>query len=46
MKVLWYVLAAAAVVIIAYMVVGRLFPEWIDQFLYSAEELEILNGKI
>lgn len=27
----------------AYMLLGRLCPEWIDQFLYSPEELEILN---
>ena len=32
------VLAAAAVA-----VVGRMAPEWLDRFLYSAEELEILH---
>lgn len=40
-------LIAVAVVLIlivaAYMVVGRLCPEWIDSFLYTPEELEILR---
>ena len=31
------------VLVAAYMAVGRLCPEWIDQFLYTPEELEILN---
>ena len=24
-------------------VAGRMYPDWIDQFLYSAEELEIIK---
>ena len=27
----------------AYVAVGHFFPDWIDQFLYTPEELEILN---
>ena len=42
-KILLIILAVFVLVVIAYMVVGRLCPEWIDQFLYSPEELEILN---
>jgi hypothetical protein len=29
--------------LVAYMAVGRLCPEWIDQFLYTPEELDIIN---
>ena len=42
-KVLLIILAIFVVLVIAYMAVGRLCPEWIDQFLYTPEELEILN---
>lgn len=42
-RVLWILLAVLVLLVVAYMVVGRLCPEWIDQFLYSPEELEILN---
>lgn len=42
-RVVLIVLAVFVLIVIAYMVVGRLCPEWIDQFLYSPEELEILN---
>lgn len=42
-KILLIILAVFVLVVIAYMAVGRLCPEWIDQFLYSPEELEILN---
>ena len=42
-RVLWILLAVLVLLIVAYMAVGRLCPEWIDQFLYSPEELEILN---
>lgn len=42
-KVLLVILAIFVVLVIAYMAVGRLCPEWIDQFLYTPEELEILN---
>lgn len=43
LKVCIVILAVVLVLFIAYAVVGRLCPEWIDRFLYSAEELEILN---
>ncbi len=42
-RALLIVLAVLVVLVVAYMAVGRLCPEWIDQFLYSPEELEILN---
>lgn len=35
--------ALAVLLLIALAVVGRMAPEWVDQFLYSAEELRILN---
>ena len=37
------ILAIFVLLLVAYMAVGRLCPEWIDQFLYTPEELEILN---
>lgn len=43
LKVCIVILAVIVVLFIAYAAVGRLCPEWIDRFLYSAEELEILN---
>ncbi|MBR5300933.1 MAG: hypothetical protein IKU36_11925 [Bacteroidales bacterium] len=36
----------AVLLLIALAVVGRMVPEWVDQFLYSAEELRILNHVI
>lgn len=42
-KMLLVVLIVLVVLVAAYMAVGRLCPEWIDQFLYTPEELEILN---
>ena len=42
-KVMLIILSVFALIVIAYMAVGRLCPEWIDQFLYTPEELEILN---
>ena len=42
-KILLWVLIVLAVLVVAYMAVGRLCPEWIDRFLYTPEELEILN---
>ena len=42
-KILIAVLVTFVAAVVIYMVVGRLFPEWIDQFLYSAEELEIMR---
>jgi hypothetical protein len=38
------IIAALAVLfLITLAVVGRMSPEWVDQFLYSPEELRILN---
>ena len=42
-KMLLVVLIVLVILVAAYMAVGRLCPEWIDQFLYTPEELEILN---
>ena len=42
-KFLLVVLIVLVILVAAYMAVGRLCPEWIDQFLYTPEELEILN---
>lgn len=41
-KVLLGVLAVAAALLIALAVAGRVAPEWIDYYLYSPEELEII----
>lgn len=43
LKILLWVVIAAAVLCAAYVAVGHFCPEWIDQFLYTPEELEILN---
>ncbi len=43
LKVLGWLLLAAVVAVAAYVAVGHFFPDWIDQFLYTPEELEILN---
>ncbi len=42
-RVLMIFLAVLLLLVIAYMLIGRLCPEWIDRFLYTPEELEILN---
>ena len=42
-RILLIILAVFVGLVVAYMAVGRLCPEWIDQFLYTPEELEILN---
>ena len=42
-KLMLVVLIVLVILVAAYMAVGRLCPEWIDQFLYTPEELEILN---
>ena len=42
-------LVAACVLLlltVTYAIVGRIWPEWIDQFLYTPEELRILNHKL
>ena len=43
LKVIMWLVIAAAVLCAAYVAVGHFFPEWLDQFLYTPEELEILN---
>ena len=43
-KALLVILAVLALLVVAYMLVGRLCPEWIDRFLYTPEELKILNS--
>ena len=46
-KVVLIVIAAIAVLLlIALAVAGRVAPEWVDQFLYTPEELKILNYTI
>ena len=32
-----------AVVTLSWMIIGRVDPDWVDSFLYSEEELEILR---
>lgn len=42
-------IAAASVLLlltVTYAIVGRMFPEWIDQYLYTAEELRILHHRL
>ena len=36
-------LLVLAVVTLSWMIVGRVDPDWVDSFLYSEEELEILR---
>ena len=44
---MWVILAIIVIAVIALAVIGRVNPQWIDQFLYSPEELEILYpGKV
>ena len=44
---LWVILGIIVVAVLALVIVGRVCPQWIDQFLYSPEELEILYpGKL
>ena len=44
---LWVILGIIVIAVLALVIVGRVCPEWLDQFLYSPEELEILYpGKL
>lgn len=45
LKVFIVLIVAAVLILAAYMAIGRLCPEWIDGFLYTPEELEILNHR-
>ena len=38
--------AAVLLLLVIYAVVGRVFPDWIDGFLYTPEELEIINYRL
>jgi hypothetical protein len=42
-RVLLMIVTALVLLIAAYMAVGRLCPQWIDQFLYTPEDLEIIR---
>ncbi len=44
---LWVVLGIIVIAVLALVIVGRVNPQWLDQFLYSPEELDILYpGKL
>ena len=43
--VLLTLLGGAVLLVAAYVIVGHTCPEWIDRFLYSPEELKILNHR-
>lgn len=43
-RILLWLLIIAVVAAVAVAVVGRLAPEWLDSFLYSPEELQIIHG--
>ena len=43
LKTLIWMVVIAAILLGAYVAVGHFCPEWLDQFLYTPEELEILN---
>lgn len=43
LRILLVLLIVLAVLVIALAVLGRVAPEWLDSFLYSTEELEILH---
>ena len=42
--ILIWILVALVVVVAAIAIIGRVAPEWLDYYLYSPEELEILRG--
>ena len=42
--VMWMAIAFIALIVV-YVAVAHLCPEWIDQFLYTPEELELLNNR-
>ena len=43
-RILIWILVAAVIACIALAVVGRVAPDWLDYYLYSPEELEILHS--
>jgi len=40
------ILAVVLLFLVAFAVIGRMFPDWIDRFLYTPEELKILNYRL
>lgn len=46
LKAIIILLCVLIVLAVAFAIVGRMFPDWIDQFLYTPEELRILNHKL
>ena len=42
-RIILILLGILVAAVVAYVLVGRLCPDWIDQFLYSPEELEIIR---
>jgi hypothetical protein len=45
-KILFVAACVLLLLTVTYAIVGRICPEWIDQFLYTPEELRILNHKL
>ena len=44
---LWVILGIIILTVLTLVILGRVCPQWLDQFLYSPEELEILYpGKL
>lgn len=44
---LWVILGIIILTVLTLVILGRVCPQWLDQFLYSPEELEILySGKL
>ena len=46
LKALIVVLSIIFVLLLAYAIVGRVAPDFVDSFLYTPEELKILNHKL
>ena len=46
LKVLLVAACVLLLLTVTYAIVGRVVPEWIDQFLYTPEELKILHHKL
>ena len=43
--IMWVVVAVVALALV-YALVSRICPEWVDQFLYTEEELELLKNRL
>ena len=46
LKILAIAACILVVLTVTYAIAGRMFPEWMDQFLYTEEELRILNHRL